>query len=161
MRVYAVSLLVFAVAWLVAWLAFVRPLLHRYAATTGLMARLDAAEGDAWARLTLWMEGRKALAVLFATSLGSMLKGAADQAAAVAGGLTPDAVAPLQDRGLWAAIVGDAAAFRILAALQLFCAFLVLKGHLAAARLEPRVAGLQIPGPRVAEPEASGPAAEA
>ena len=137
-KVYALTALVFAAAWIAAWFAFIRPLLKRYALTTGLIARLDAAEGGLWARIKLWAEGKKTLALAFLTSALAAGKAATDQATAVVANLSPDALQPLQDKGLWSAFLNDVWTLHIVAALGLLTAFMTLKGKVQAAQIAPK-----------------------
>lgn len=144
MHPYPITALAFAVAWTAAWFAFIRPALRRYARTTALMARIDAAEGSAWARLGLWLEGKKTLAVSFLLSGLTAARSAADQAAAAAvhaaaaaAGIPPEQLAPLQDKSLWSAFFTDARTMQIVAAVNILVVFLHLRGTNEAAAIVP------------------------
>ena len=161
--IYALTLAAFALAWGVAWLTFIRRLLMRYAATAGLVRRMEAAEGTLWGKLNLWLEAKKTLAVMFGTSLfaagkgaGSLVlattKGMVVTGVAVVGTLQPGDLAPLQDKGLWSAFFGDVVSFHIIAALGLLGAFLTLKGKVRAAAIVPEAVGPEatVPAPGTA-----------
>ena len=147
-EIYALTLTAFAGAWGVAWFTFIRPLLMRYAATAGLVGRMEAAENTLGAKLRLWLEAKKTLAVLFCTSLfaagkgaGSLVvattKGVVVTGVAAIGTLQPTDLAPLRDKSLWSAFFGDVVSFHIIAALGLLGAFLSLKGKVQAAAIVP------------------------
>ena len=137
LKIYAFELALFVAVWTVAWFLFIRPFLARYSVTSGLLARLDAAEGNRWKRISLWLEAKKTLAVTFLTSAFAMGKAATDQVASMASTLTPDAIVPLQDKSLWSAFFGDIWTLHIVAALGILTAFLTLKGKVAAAAIVP------------------------
>ena len=148
MKFYLVTALVFAAAWTTAYYAFIRPLLLRYAVTARVLARIEAAEGDAWTRVGIWLEAKKTLLVLFLTSAFAAGKGAATAAVAtakvavvttVAGvtSLAPTDLVTLQDRSVWSTFFGDVVSLHIIAALSLLAAFLTLKGKVAAAQIVP------------------------
>lgn len=143
-KIYFLTFAVFAIAWTIAWFVAIRPALKRYAATADLLGRLDAFEGSAFGKLKLWLEGKKAALLLFVTSAFEVGKaafdqatGAAVQAATAVSGLTPDAIAPLQDKSLWSAFFGDVITLHIVAALQLLAVILTVKGHVTAAKIVP------------------------
>ncbi len=136
-KIYALEFVIFAALWTVAWFVFIRPLLAKYSLTAGLVARLDAAEGDTWKRIELWFEAKKTLLLAFLTSAFAMGKAATDQVTSVASNLTPEALAPLQDKTMWSAFFGDIWTLHIVAALGLLTAFLTLKGKVAAAQIVP------------------------
>ncbi len=148
LKIYAIELVVFAAVWGVAWFTFIRPLLERYALTAGVVTRIDAAGGDVWKKVDLWLEAKKTLAVMFLTSLFSAGKGAATAViattkgvvvtgVATVGTLQPTDLAPLRDKDLWSAFFGDVVSFHIIAALGLLGAFLTLKGKVQAAAIVP------------------------
>ena len=137
LKIYALEFAIFAVVWIIAWFLFIRPLLARYSLTAGLVTRLDAAEGDTWKRIALWFEAKKTLALAFLTSAFAMGKAATDQVTSVASNLTPDAIAPLQDKTMWSAFFGDIWTLHIVAALGILTAFLTLKGKVTAAAIVP------------------------
>ncbi len=136
-KIYALEFVIFAALWTVAWFVFIRPLLAKYSLTAGLVARLDAAEGNTWKRIELWFEAKKTLLLAFLTSAFAMGKAATDQVTSVASNLTPEALAPLQDKTMWSAFFGDIWTLHIVAALGLLTAFLTLKGKVAAAQIVP------------------------
>ena len=148
LKIYALTLAAFAIAWTIAWFAFIRPLLMRYAVTASLVLRLDAVEGDVWKRLDLWLEAKKTLLVMFVTSLFATTKGAGALVVATTKGvvvtgvstigtLQPTDLAPLQDKSLWSAFFGDVVSLHIIAALSLLAAYLTLKGKVRAAAIVP------------------------
>ena len=137
LKIYALEFIIFAALWTVAWFVFIRPLLAKYSLTAGLVARLDAAEGNTWKRIELWFEAKKTLLLAFLTSAFAMGKAATDQVTSVASNLTPEALAPLQDKSMWSAFFGDIWTLHIVAALGLLTAFLTLKGKVAAAQIVP------------------------
>ena len=144
LKVYLLSASVFLAMWTTAWFAFIRPLLRRYRVTAGVVARLDAAEGDIWKQIEIWFEAKKTLALSFLTSAFAAGKAATDQAASAAvqaaatvSNLTPDALAPLQDKSIWSAFFGDIWTLHIVAALGILTAFLTLKGKVQAAEIVP------------------------
>ena len=137
-EIYAITALVFFAAWIAAWLTFIRPLLKRYSVTAGVIARLDAAEGDVWKTIGIWCEAKKTLLLAFLTSAFAAGKAATDQVASAASSLTPDALAPLQDRSMWSAFFGDIWTLHIVAALGILTAFLTLKGKVQAAQIVPK-----------------------
>ncbi len=136
-KIYSVEAIVFILVWVAAWFLFIRPLLAKYSLTAGLVTRLDAAEGDTWKRVALWFEAKKTLALAFLTSAFAMGKAATDQVTSVATNLTPDAIAPLQDKTMWSAFFGDIWTLHIVAALGILTAFLTLKGKVQAAAIVP------------------------
>ena len=136
-KIYSVEAIVFILVWVAAWFLFIRPLLAKYSLTAGLVTRLDAAEGDTWKRVALWFEAKKTLALAFLTSAFAMGKAATDQVTSVASSLTPDAIAPLQDKTMWSAFFGDIWTLHIVAALGILTAFLTLKGKVQAAAIVP------------------------
>ncbi len=138
MKIYLITGAVFLLAWIVAWFAFIRPLLAKYNYTAGVIERLDAAEGDVWTKLGIWLEAKKTLALTFLTSLFAAGKAATDQVNSLASNLTPDAIAPLQDKSLWSAFFNDIWTLHIIAALGIVTAFLTLKGKVTAAQIVPR-----------------------
>ena len=148
LKIYAFELALFVAVWTAAWFLFIRPFLARYRVTSGLLARLDAAEGNRWKRIELWLEAKKTLALMFLTSLFAAGKGAATVAIATTKGvvitgvstlstLQPTDLAPLQDKTIWSAFFGDMVSFHIIAALALLGAFLTLKGKVTAAAIVP------------------------
>ena len=143
-RVYALVAAIFLAAWTAAWFVFIRPLLRRYAATAGVVTRLEAAEGNLRKKVEIWLEAKKTLVLAFFTSAFAAGKAATDQATSVAAhaaatmsNLTPDAFVPLQDRSLWSAFFGDIWTLHIVAALGILTAFLTLKGKVLAAEIVP------------------------
>ena len=134
--VYAVTALVFVVAWTIAWFVFIRPLLKKYALTSGLLDRLDAAEGNVWAKIGLWLEAKKTLLLAVFTSGLASVKSAADQAVAV---VNPDTVVALHDQSIWSAFLSDVWTMRVLAGLSLVTAYFTLKGKVEAVALTPKV----------------------
>ena len=144
LQIYLLTAAVFFAAWATAWFAFIRPLLERYSLTAGVISRLDAAEGKVWTKIEIWFEGKKTLLLAFVTSAFAAGKAATDQATTAAvhaastfSNLTPDAIAPLQDRSLWSAFFSDIWTLHIVAALGILTAFLTLKGKVAAAQIVP------------------------
>jgi hypothetical protein len=144
LKIYVIEFAVFAAVWTIAWFVFIRPLLAKYSLTSGLITRLDAAEGDTWKKIDLWLEAKKTLVLAFFTSAFAMGKAASDQATSAAtnaistvSNLTPDAIAPLQDKSLWSAFFGDIWTLHIVAALGILTAFLTLKGKVTAAAIVP------------------------
>ncbi len=137
-KIYVLTAAVFCFAWTVAWFAFIRPLLAKYAYTAGVIERLDAAEGNVWKKIGIWLEAKKTLALAFLTSAFAAGKAATDQVTSVAASLTPDAIVPLQDKSLWSAFFGDIWTLHIVAALGILTAFLTLKGKVTAAQIVPK-----------------------
>ncbi len=151
MKFYLITALVFLAAWLAAYFAFIRPLLLRYSITADVLARLQAAEGDVWKKIGIWLEAKKTLLVLFLTSAFAAGKGATTTAVAttktavvttVTGvtSLAPTDLVTLQDKSLWSAFFSDVVSLHIIAAISLLAAFLSLKGKVAAARIVPAAA---------------------
>ena len=136
-KIYSVEAIVFILVWVAAWFLFIRPLLAKYSLTASLVTRLDAAEGDTWKRIELWFEAKKTLAIAFLTSAFAMGKAATDQVTSIAASVTPDVIAPLQDKGVWSAFFGDIWTLHIVAALGILTAFLTLKGKVTAAAIVP------------------------
>ena len=141
---YLATGMVFIVLWLVAWFAFIRPLLQRYAVVANIEARIKAAEGFP-AKLLLWLEAKKTLLLAFFTSAFAAGKAATDQAASAAlraastvSSLPADAIAPLQDKSIWTTFFNDIWTLHILAALSILTAFLTLKGKVSAAQIVPK-----------------------
>jgi len=137
-KIDLITALIFIVAWVAAYLMVLRPLLMKYSVTAGVLERLDAAEGDLWKKIGIWLEAKKTLAVVFLTSLFAAGKGAIDTTVSTVGALQPTDLAPLQDRTLWSAFFGDIVSFHIIAALSLLAAVLTLKGKVAAAQITPK-----------------------
>lgn len=137
LKIYFIEAAIFAVGWTIAWFVFIRPLLAKYSLTASLITRIDAAEGNTWKTIGLWFEAKKTLALAFLTSAFAMGKAATDQITSVASNLTPDAIAPLQDKSMWSAFFGDIWTLHIVAALGILTAFLTLKGKVTAAAIVP------------------------
>ena len=137
-KIYLVTAAVFLFAWIVAWFAFIRPLLERYEYTAGVIERLDAAGGNVWKKIGIWLEAKKTLALAFFTSAFAAGKAATDQVTSVASNLTPDVIAPLQDKSIWSAFFNDIWTLHIIAALGIVTAFLTLKGKVTAAQIVPK-----------------------
>jgi hypothetical protein len=137
LEIYCIEAGIFLAVWIAAWFVFIRPLLAKYSATASLVARLDAAEGSTWIKIKLWFEAKKTLVLAFLTSAFAMGKAATDQVTSVASALTPDALAPLQDKTMWSAFFGDIWTLHIVAALGILTAFLTLKGKVTAAVIVP------------------------
>ena len=138
LKIYALYAAVFLAAWMTAWFSFIRPMLERYGVTAGVVERLDAAEGNVWKKIGIWLEAKKTLALAFLTSAFAAGKAATDQVTSVAASLTPDAIVPLQDKSLWSAFFGDIWTLHIVAALGILTAFLTLKGKVTAAQIVPK-----------------------
>ena len=138
LKIYALYAAVFLAAWMTAWFSFIRPMLERYGVTAGVVERLDAAEGNVWKKIGIWLEAKKTLALAFLTSAFAAGKAATDQVTSVAASLTPDAIVPLQDKSLWSAFFGDIWTLHIVAALGILTALLTLKGKVTAAQIVPK-----------------------
>lgn len=139
MRFALITVLVFVVTWTIAYFLFIRHLLMQYKITAGVIERMEAAEGDAWARLKIWLEGKKTLAIAFLTSGFAAARAATDHAVSTVGSLQPTDIATLQDKSLWSAFFDDIWTLHIIAALGLLTAFLTLKGKVMAAQITPNV----------------------
>ncbi len=138
LKIYSLTSIAFIIAWTIAWFAFIRPLLERYQFTADIIGRLNAAEGDEWKRIAIWCEAKKTLALAFLTSAFAVGKAASDQVVSAVATLTPEVVAPLQDKSVWSAFFNDIWTLHILAALSLLTAFLTLKGKVQAAAIAPK-----------------------
>lgn len=132
-----VTMLVFALAWTVAYFLFIRRWLMQYARIAGMIRRIETAEGDLWARVALGFEGKKTLLVAFATSALAAAKSAADQATIAVASLQPQDFEALKDQGVWRAFFSDGVVLKIVSVLALAAGVLAIRGHLAAAKIEP------------------------
>jgi hypothetical protein len=137
METAGITLLVFAVVWIVAYIVVIRHWLLQYALTAGLITRLEAAEGNLWRTIELWFEGKKALLVAFLMSGLGALKSATDSTLQTVTGLQPGDLDPLKDQGVWHAFFSDGIVLKIMSGLALAAGLLAIKGHLTAARIEP------------------------
>jgi hypothetical protein len=140
MKSALITMSVFAVAWTVAYFVFIRHWLMQYAVTAGLIERIEAAEGSAWTKLKLWFEGKKALAVAFVMSGLGAAKSATDSAVGAVSGLQPTDLDPLKqvDPNVWHAFFSDGVVLKIISGLALAAGLLAIKGHLTAAKIEPK-----------------------
>jgi hypothetical protein len=137
METAAITMLVFAVAWIVAYIVVIRHWLMQYALTARVLTRIEAAEGNLWRKIELWLEGKKALLVAFLMSGLGALKSATDATVATVTGLRPGDLDPLKDQGVWHAFFSDGVVLKIMSGLALAAGLLAIKGHLTAARIEP------------------------
>lgn len=137
MKTAGITMLVFAIVWIVAYIAFIRHWLMQYALTAGVITRIEAAEGNLWRRIELRFEGKKTLLVAFLMSGLGALKSATDATVATVTGLQPTDLDPLKDQGVWHAFFSDGVVLKIMSGLALAAGLLAIKGHLTAARIEP------------------------
>jgi hypothetical protein len=137
MKIAVITMLVFVIAWSVAYVVFIRHWLMQYAITAGVITRIEAAEGSVWSKIKLWFEGKKALLVAFVMSGLGAMKSATDSTVKTVTGLQPTDLDPLKDQGVWHAFFSDGVVLKIMSGLALAAGLLAIKGHLTAAKIEP------------------------
>jgi hypothetical protein len=124
-----VTLACIVFVWILLYYTMLRRILLDYAVTAGVTKRIEAAEGSLVKTIGLWLEGKKAAAVLFVTSL-----------LGAARALGPADLEPLKDASLWHAFLADDVVAKIMSALAILAAVLTIRGHLTAARIVPATA---------------------
>lgn len=133
-----ITLGVFIAAWAAVWFLFLRHWLMQYKTTADIIARVENAEGDAWAKIKLWLEAKKTLLLgIFVSGFGAG-KAALDSTVSTAASLAPTDVAPLHDPNIWQAFFSDAWVMRIMSALAIAMSVLAVRGHLVAAKIAPK-----------------------
>lgn len=138
--IYLISALVFIVAWFLTYIFLLRPLLLKYSVTASLIERIDAAEGNKWQQIRIWLEGKKSAIVLFFSSAYLTIQSAISGTVSTVTGLNPTDLQPLQDHSIWTQFFGDIMAMRIVAAFSLLATFLTIKGHTTATVVASQVA---------------------
>ena len=171
MKFDLISTVVALIVWTLAYLLFIRHWLMQYKITASIITRIQAAEGSLLAKIGIWLEAKKALAVGFFASLFgaahtgilstvSSVKATASTVGSTVGALQPSDVDAFKDQSLWHGLLNDSGIeLKIMSILAFVTALLAVKGHVAAAKIVPvNSASTAQAAPIAAAPTVSVPA---
>ncbi|MGD0634006.1 MAG: hypothetical protein ABSA13_06990 [Beijerinckiaceae bacterium] len=168
MKFDLISTAVALVTWTLAYFLFIRHWLMQYKTTASIITRIQAAENNLLAKIGIWFEAKKALAVGFLASLFgaahtgaistvSAAKATATTVASTVNALQPADVDAFKDQSLWHGLLNDSGIeLKIMSVLAFITALLAVKGHVAAAKIVPAIPAPAAPvAPGAATPAAA------
>lgn len=149
MKYDLISIVVALTVWSLAYFLFIRRWLIQYKITASIVTRIQAVEDNLLAKIGIWLEAKKALAVAFFASLFgaahtgvistvATVKATAATVGTTVGALQPSDVEAFKDQSLWHGLFNDSGIeLKIMSILAFVTALLAVKGHVAAARIVP------------------------